>query len=77
MVKMVSLSNEAYFRLKALKGLKSFSETIVELIDKKGNKKNEIMAFAGIFEKNADEWKRIEKEIYAERKKAKLRDYKW
>ena len=77
MVKVISLSNESYDRLKALKGLNSFSKAIIELIDRTEKKKKDIMKFAGIFEKSADEWKLIEKELYAERKRAKLKDYKW
>ncbi|MEK6914955.1 MAG: antitoxin VapB family protein [Nanoarchaeota archaeon] len=77
MVKMVSLSDKAYDRLKVRKGLKSFSEVVVELTNEKSEKYKDIMKFAGIFKDNSDEWGRIEKEIYAERKKAKLKDYKW
>lgn len=76
MVKMVSLSDEAYDRLKVRKGIKSFSEVVVELTNEK-SKNKDIMKFAGMFKDNSDEWERIEKEIYSERKKAKLKDYKW
>ena len=75
MVKVVSLSNEAYEKLKALKFGKSFSEVVVDLVDKKVQKKN-IMEFAGIW-KDDDKWDRIKKQIYKDRKKFKLRDYKW
>ncbi len=75
MVKMVSLSNEAYAKLKALKGLKSFSEVVVELADAKSKGKKNIMEFFGVFKDNADEWKEIEKKIYEDRKKFKLRTY--
>ncbi|OIO41205.1 hypothetical protein AUJ62_03340 [Candidatus Pacearchaeota archaeon CG1_02_32_21] len=64
MTKVISISDEAYGRLKRLKNEKSFSEIIVEL----SNKKNEIdlMSFAGsLSEKEAD---KIKKEIYSERK---------
>ena len=72
---MVSLSNEAYDKLKMLKGLRSFSEVIVELVDTRKKKRN-IMDFAGAFKDNAEEWKEIEKKIYEDRKKFKLRTYK-
>jgi|GEM_PF-753392 len=72
MVKVISLSEEAYRRLKANKGSKSFSEVVIEFVPER--KKRNIMEFAGAFKDNAEEWERIEKEIYAERKRAKLRD---
>ncbi|MEK6908986.1 MAG: antitoxin VapB family protein [Nanoarchaeota archaeon] len=74
MVKMVSLSNEAYSKLKALKGLKSFSEVIVELVNTRKKKKS-IMDFAGAFKDNSDEWKEIEEKIYSDRKNFKLRGH--
>ena len=64
MTKVISISDEAYGKLKILKNEKSFSEIIVEL----SNKKTEIdlMSFAGsLTEKEAD---KIKKEIYSERK---------
>ena len=74
MVKVISLSNDAYAKLKALKGNdKSFSDVVIEIV---AVKKRNIMEFAGIW-KNDKEWDKIEKEIYVERKRAKLRDYKW
>jgi len=75
MVKVISLSNDAYGRLKAIKRDKSFSEVIVELVEKK-QKKN-IMDFFGIWVDNAKEWENIKKEIYNDRKKSKLREFKW
>ena len=60
MTKVISISDEAYGRLKRLKNEKSFSEIIVEL----SNKKNEIdlMSFAGsLSEKEAD---KIKKDAY-------------
>ncbi len=74
MVKMVSLSNEAYDVLKTLKGLKSFSEVVIELAMNMKKKRN-IMEFAGAFKNNADEWKKIEEEIYRDRKNFKLRNH--
>jgi len=75
MVKMVSLSDDVYMDLKLLKGRKSFSEIIRENIINKKKKRN-IMELFGVFKENAEEWKEIEKKIYEDRKKFKLRAYK-
>ena len=75
MVKVISLSEEAYKRLKGNKGSKSFSEVVIEFVPEK--KKRNLSEFAGAFKENSAEWERIEKELYEERKKAKLRDYSW
>lgn len=74
MVKVISLSEEAYARLVANKGDKSFSEVVVEFVPEK--KKRNIMEFAGAFKDNAKEWEKIEKKIYEERKRFKLRTFK-
>lgn len=74
MVKVISLSEEAYARLKGNKGDKSFSEVVIEFVPER--RKRNIMEFAGIFKENAEEWKEIEKKIYEDRKKFKLRTYK-
>ena len=71
MVKVISLSNEAYERLKVLKREKSFSELVMELTN---NKKKDIMELAGAFKDSADEWEEIKKKIYEDRKKFKLRE---
>ena len=71
MVKVISLSNEAYERLKVLKRKKSFSELVMELTN---NKKKDIMELAGAFKDSADEWEEIKKKIYEDRKKFKLRE---
>ena len=77
MVKVISLSNEAYEKLKALKRDRSFSEIVVEIIeDKKGKKKN-LMDFFGMFKDEADEWEEIKKKIYDDRKKFKLKEVKF
>ena len=76
MVKVISLSNDAYEKLKSIKNEKSFSEVVVELIEcKKKNKKN-IMKFAGIF-KNDKEWEKIMKDTENDRKNFKLREVKF
>ncbi len=77
MVKVISLSNEAYGRLKALKGEKSFSEVVVELVEENKTKKKNIMDFFGIWSEDADEWEAIKRRIYEDRKKAKLREVKF
>lgn len=74
MVKVISLSNEAYEKLKALKRGKSFSEVVVKLVGER--KKKNIMDFAGIFSDNADYWDEAKKRIYNARKRFKLRAYK-
>lgn len=75
MVKVISLSNEAYEKLKELKRDESFSEVVVKLISAK--KRKNIMDFAGAFSDNAKEWEIIKGKIYEDRKKAKLREVKF
>ena len=72
MVKVISLSDEAYRTLKALKRNKSFSQTVIELA-KHNNGKN-ILSFAGAFADNKKEWKNIKGVLEEDRKKAKLRE---
>lgn len=74
MVKVISLSDEAYKRLTALKRGRSFSEVVIELAGKR--KKGDLMRFFGAFADHADEWEEIKKKIYEDRKKFKLREYK-
>ena len=76
MVKVISLSNSAYEKLKALKGEKSFSETVVELVDNKKFQKRSIMKFCGIC-KDDDYWENFKKEIRKSRKNVKLREVKF
>ncbi len=76
MVKVISLSNDAYEKLKAIKNGKSFSEVVVELVDCKKKDKKDFMKFAGIFAENKDEWEKRKKEIYKDREEFKLRDFK-
>jgi|TARA_B100001971_G_C18196880_1_gene542037 predicted CopG family antitoxin len=76
MVKVISLSNEAYEKLKAIKRDKSFSEVVVELVDTdKENRKQNLMKFAGVFAKDADKWEKIKQDIYRDRENFKLRDF--
>ncbi|MEK6890779.1 MAG: antitoxin VapB family protein [Nanoarchaeota archaeon] len=64
MTKVISISDEAYDKLKKLKDEKSFSEIIVELTLEKTN--DNLMKFAGILSKEAGG--KIIKQIYEERK---------
>ena len=74
MVKVVSLSNEAYEKLKALKRNMSFSETIIEIIGKK--EKKSLMDFFGIWKEDDEYWKDFKKKIREDREKSKLREIK-
>jgi len=76
MVKVISLSNEAYAKLSAIKNGKSFSEVVVELVDCKKKNKKDFMKFAGIY-KNDDEWYKNMKEIIRNRKNIKMREVKF
>lgn len=72
MVKVISLSDEAYGRLKALKGERSFSEIVIEFTA--GKKKRNILDFFGAFADNKNKWAEISKKIYEDRKKIKTRE---
>ncbi len=74
MVKVISLSDEVYKKLKALKGDRSFSETIRDSLDGK-RKRGDIMKFCGIWKR--EEWDEIVRELKESRKKAKLRGVSW
>ena len=75
MVKVISLSNEAYGRLKARKrnGM-SFSDVVIELVERGKNKKD-IMKFAGAFARD-DDWKKTMDTILENRRKIKMREVK-
>jgi len=75
MTKIISLSEEAYSKLKAIKGDRSFSDVVIEFTNLR--KKRSILDFAGAFKDNADEWKNIKKMIEEDRKKFKLREVKF
>ncbi len=75
MVKVISLSEEAYTRLKSIKGDRSFSETVLETLDNTLKRKN-IMDFVGIFEKTSSEWEEISKKLDKDRKNFRLREAK-
>ncbi|MFA5855829.1 MAG: antitoxin VapB family protein [Candidatus Pacearchaeota archaeon] len=75
MVKVISLSNDAYEKLKAIKNGKSFSEVVVELVESKNKNKKDRKKFAGIF-KDDDEWEKIMEDIDMDRNNFKLREVK-
>lgn len=77
MVKVISLSNEAYEKLKRIKGENSFSEVVINIIDEKKENQKGIMELAGAWADDAEKWEKIKEQIYKDRKKFKLRDYKW
>jgi len=74
MVKVISLSNEAYEKLKSIKGNKSFSEVVIELSISRPNEN--ISTFCGALKNNTEEWNTIKNKIYEDRKKFKLREVK-
>ena len=75
MVKVISLSEDAYSKLKAIKGGRSFSEVVIEFTS--GKKKRSILEFAGIWADDSEYWKNFEKEVRVSRDKAKLREVKF
>ncbi|MBI2043570.1 antitoxin [Candidatus Pacearchaeota archaeon] len=77
MVKVISLSNEAYEKLKALKFERSFSEAITDLIENKKKEKRNIMDFCGIWADRKEEVDKMKKMIERDRKKFKLREVKF
>lgn len=69
MTKVISISDDAYNKLKMLKNDKSFSQIIVELSENKNN--NDLFLFAGSL--TGEEAGKIKNEIYGERKKPSRR----
>jgi predicted CopG family antitoxin len=76
MVKVISLSNEAYERLKSIKRDKSFSEVVVSLINESKIKNKDVMKFAGAF-KDKKKWDDVKKIIEEDRKNARMREVKF
>tara|TARA_Y100000034_G_C6781095_1_gene349142 strand:+ start:404 stop:628 length:225 start_codon:yes stop_codon:yes gene_type:complete len=74
MVKVISLSNEAYEKLSSIKRDKSFSEVVVELIEKRKGKKK-LSDFFGKW-KDVDTDK-IKKMIKEDRERSKLKEVKF
>ena len=78
MVKVISLSEEAYSELKKIKDNDSFSETILKIIKDRKNKGTDYEGFAklaGAFKEDKEEWETIKKEIYEHRKKTKVSEW--
>tara|TARA_Y100000310_G_C20486072_1_gene716922 strand:- start:114 stop:362 length:249 start_codon:yes stop_codon:yes gene_type:complete len=81
MVKVISLSDDAYRKLKMIKGDRSFSNVVVDIVDERlsgsrRRKKEAFMKLAGAFKDNADHWEKMKKLFEEDRKKFKLREVK-
>ena len=79
MVKVISLSDEAYRRLKSLKHEKSFSDVVIELVKEGETKKKRksVMDFVGIWADDKNEIDKIKRIMENDRKKFKLREIDW
>ena len=77
MVKVISLSNEAYSKLRALKGDKSFSDVVIHLVEEKKGRKGDLMRFFGVWSKDKKELEKIKKTLEEDRAKAKLKEVKF
>ena len=77
MVKVISLSDEAYRKLKALKMTKSFSELVLELAKARVQKKKSLADFYGVWKDDSEYWENFKKEIRKSRNKARLRMVKF
>lgn len=76
MTKVISLSDNAYENLKSLKnGSESFSDVVKRLTT--SAKKESLLDLAGKWSGSKEELDRIEKMIYEDRKKFKLRRVKF
>ena len=64
-------------KLKSIKNGRSFSETVVELIERPKNDKKNIMDFFGIWADKKEEWETIKKTLEEDRKRFKLREVKF
>ena len=73
-VKVISLSNEAYELLKKMKGKRSFSEVIME---KLGPRKPSILDICGKWRGGKEGLDKLEAEIMKTRKTAKMREVKF
>ena len=73
MVKVISLSNKAYFTLKAMKtGDDSFSDVVLRMSE--GKKKKSLLDFAGKWPGGKEELMKIKKILEIERKNVKARE---
>ena len=78
MVKVISLSDEAYRKLKAIKGNRSFSEMVIDIInDKDGGKKKSILDLAGAWSDDSEYWENFKKDVRKSRDVAKMREVRF
>jgi len=76
MTRVISLSDEAYIELKKRKEEnESFSDVVLRIV--KHEKKKNLSKFFGAWSGPKEELDRIEKMIYEDRKKTKMRDVKF
>ncbi len=76
MARQISVSNEVYAELSRLKGSKSYSELIKEVIGiKKSNEK--FMKFAGVLKKDSKRLEQLKKLIDKEREANYGREFNW
>jgi predicted CopG family antitoxin len=76
-VKVISLSNEAYEKLAQLKHNHSFSETVLSLIEEKHEEKKPkkaLLSLLGSWPGGNEELNRIERMVNEDRKKFRLRE---
>lgn len=75
MVKVISLSEEAYGKLKAVKRDRSFSEVVVNLVER--TPRRDIMEFAGIWKDKPEAVAKMKALIAEDRKRFKLREVRF
>ncbi len=73
MVRMVSLSEEAYAALSTIKGKNSFSKVVLRLMTVKERPRKPLTAFAGTWKDNAEAFN----QVLADRQKARLREVRF
>ena len=76
MARQISVSDEVYEELSILKGARSFSELIKEVMGFK-KKNNDLMKFAGILKKDSKKLEELKKAIYKEREANYGRQFNW
>ena len=77
MVKVVSLSDEIYGKLSAVKGDRSFSELINCLLERKNSRKKSLADFYGAWAEDSEYWENFKKKIRKSRNETKLREVKF
>lgn len=73
MVKVISLSDEAYGVLARMKENKSFSELVLDLVREaqRTDDQASILDFAGKWKGHMAEWEEIKQGIYSDRKRSR------